>query len=100
MSGPSNNDLFMRLEENTLMQVMVKKEQYGTTSYRRTDDGRKHILVAFDKRPDSEDVIYLYRAYSTISSHTLDRNYKPRIYWTDNESAAISEYVGTFPGHA
>ena len=97
MSGPSNTDMSMRLAGNALTPVVALNGLYRTTSYRRTDDGRQHILAAFNKQPGPEDVIHLYRAYST---HTLDANYKRRISWTEHESAAIVEYVGTFPGHA
>ena len=82
VSGPSNTDMFVRLAGNTLTPVVAKNGQYRTTSYRRTDDGRQHILAAFDKQPGPEDVIHLHRAYST---HTLDANYKRRIPWMEHE---------------
>ena len=99
-SHPQTHDRIptgVKEDGNALTPVVAKNGQYGTTSYRLTDDGRQHIFAAFNKQPGPEDVIHLHRAYST---HTLGANYKRRISWMEHESAAIVEYVGTFPGRA
>ena len=96
-SGASNISLVMLDQGNTLIEVFRKDNQYGTMSGKRVNGKRERHFTALSVQPDDSKIIVLHRTYA---KHTQDANYQRRLSWIENNSNAIAEYIGIFPGRA
>ena len=93
--GPTTDRMFI-CDDNTRTEVTRKDSLYGITHVKQEKGKRQTIFTPLTKQPLPHEVIHLHRAYV---KHSLNKEYRRRISWTDDKTTAVVEYSGTFAPH-